>query len=154
MDLRATPNLVHLNDTGSGRRMLHLEPALGHRVVALSGSVWITQAGSPEDYVLRAGESLTLDSPGMAVVTSFGPADVEVVAPTDANAQPWPPAISAAVVEEHQRRARELRAQAVHEMLTAAADRIRGFARGLMSIGSHVRAQGAPGHEFRAPARL
>ena len=97
MDLRATPNLVHLNDTGSGRRMLHLEPALGHRVVALSGSVWITQAGSPEDYVLRAGESLTLDSPGMAVVTSFGPADVEVVAPTDANAQPWPPAISATV---------------------------------------------------------
>ncbi len=133
MDLRATPNLVHLSDAGPGQRLLHLTPAAGYRLVAVSGEVWITQAGQIADYVLRAGEALTLDSPGTAIVTSFGPADIEVIAPPAAASLEWPPAVSAEVVEQAQRRAHQLRAQVVHEMFVAAAARIRGLIRGALS---------------------
>ena len=114
MDLRATPNLVHLSQ--SGRRSLQLEAAKGYRIVAVSGEVWVTQTGFIEDYVLRAGDALTLDSPGQAVVTSFGPADVEVIAPA-----PFAPpsAISYTAVERAQHEAHRLRAQAMQEMFLA-----------------------------------
>ena len=69
MDLRATPNLIHLVDSPSGRQSLQLEPARGQRVIVIAGKVWVTQAGDFKDYVLRQGEALTLDSPGMAVGT-------------------------------------------------------------------------------------
>jgi hypothetical protein len=137
MDLRATPNLVHLSNTGSDRRLLELTPATGYRVVALSGEVWITQAGQLADYVLRPGDALTLDSPGTAIVTSFGPADIEVIAPPAAAPLAWPPAISAEVVEQAQRRAHELRAQVMHELFAAGAARLRHLARRVLSgIGS------------------
>jgi hypothetical protein len=134
MDLRATPNLVHLSDTGSGRRLLQLAPAAGYRVVAVSGEVWITQEGRIADYVLRPGEALTLDSPGVAIVTSFGPADIEVIAPPAPAALEWPPAISAVVVEQAQRRAHELRAQVMHDMFAAGAARLRSLGRGVLSL--------------------
>jgi len=133
MDLRATPNLVHLSDAGPGQRLLHLTPAAGYRVLAVSGEVWITQAGQIADYVLRAGEALTLDSPGTAIVTSFGPADIEVIAPPAAAPLEWPPAISAEVIEQALRRAHELRAQVMHELFAAGAARLRSFARRALS---------------------
>jgi hypothetical protein len=134
MDLRATPNLVHLSNTGPGQRSLRLAPAAGYRVVAVAGEVWITQAGRIADHVLRPGDTVTLDSPGAAVVTSFGPADIEVIAPPAPAPLEWPPAISAAVIEQAQRRAHELRAQVMHDLFVAAAARIRGLGRRVLSL--------------------
>jgi hypothetical protein len=139
MDLHANPNLVHLSSAGPGQRALHLPRASGYRLAVLSGEVWITQTGRIEDYVLRAGDALTLDSPGAAVVTSFGPADVEVIAPAAPPAPatpaplPWPPAISAETIERAQRQAHELRSQAIDDLLTAGVARLRDLARDALS---------------------
>lgn len=38
------------------------------RVVVESGIVWLTQSGSPEDVVLRAGQSFRRDRPGRIVI--------------------------------------------------------------------------------------
>jgi hypothetical protein len=128
MDLRAMPNLVHL----SGRQSLQLEPARGYRVIAICGEVWITQAGRLEDYVLRAGDSLTLDSPGLAIVSAFGTADVEVVAPPAAPAVGGFPEYSVATLERAQREAHRLRAEAMREAFAEAGGWIRNFARRLV----------------------
>jgi hypothetical protein len=142
MDLRANPNLIHLTDTGSGQRSLHLEPASGYRVIAVSGQVWITQAGRFEDYVLRPGDAVTLDSPGSAIVTSFGPADIEVIAPPAPATLEWPPAISAATIERARERAHALRAQVMHDLVAAAAAWVGDLGRRLVSR-VVSRAQGA-----------
>jgi hypothetical protein len=131
MDLRATPKLVHLSQ--SGRRSLQLEVAKGFRIVAVSGDVWVTQAGFIEDYILRPGDVLTLDSPGPAVVTSFGPADIEVIAPPAATVLELPPMISVADMERAQREAHRLRAQAMREAFDATAAWVRSLGRRLVS---------------------
>lgn len=131
MDLRATPNLVHLSE--SGLRSLQLEPARGHRVVAVSGDVWVTQSGFIEDYILRPGDALTLDSLGRAVVTSFGPADVEVIAPPAAVAFEPSPALTAAAIERAQNEAHRLRAQAMQETFGSAATWVGRLGRRLFS---------------------
>ena len=128
MDLRATPNLVHLSDSSDrspfdrsdrgGRRSLQLAVAKGYRIVAVSGEVWVTQSGFIEDYVLRRGDAVTLVSDGPAVVTPFGPADIEVIAPP--SALPTAPGISLDAIERAQQEAHRLRAQAMQEMFSAA----------------------------------
>lgn len=135
MDLRATPNLVHLGE--SGRRSLQLEVAKGFRVVAVSGDVWVTQAGFIEDYILRPGDALTLDSRGPAIVTSFGPADIEVIAPPAAAFEP-PPRISAAAIERAKYEAHRLRAQAMQEIFGAAAAWVWSLGRRLVSASMGV----------------
>jgi hypothetical protein len=40
----------------------------GHRIEVTSGAVWVTQSGDPEDYILSAGEKLTITHPGMVVI--------------------------------------------------------------------------------------
>jgi hypothetical protein len=146
MDLRTTPGLIHLSDAAAGRRSLRLEPARGYRVVAISGEVWITQAGRIEDYVLRAGQALDLDSPGAAVVSSFGPADIEVIAPAASSASERLPIVTAEAVERAQREARRLHAQAVHEIFSAAAAWVWSGAR---RLGSLIVSPAAPGAVHR-----
>lgn len=133
MDLRATPNLVHLSEFGSGRRWLQLDPGRGHRVVAICGEVWITQAGHSEDYVLRAGEALTLQTPGMAMVSPFGSADVEVVAPASATTPGAVPEIGPDVYQRARLDAHQLRAEAMQRMFSAAGAWIGRLARRLLS---------------------
>jgi hypothetical protein len=135
MDLRATPNLVHLGE--SGRRSLQLQVARGFRIVAVSGEVWVTQAGFIQDYVLRRGDALTLDSPGPAIVTSFGPADIEVIAPPAAVPFEPAPTISVETIERAQREAHRLRAQAMQEMFGAAAAWVWSLGRRLVSAVIH-----------------
>jgi hypothetical protein len=145
MDLRATPNLVHLRDSsdrsGGGRRSLQLTVAKGYRIVAVSGEVWVTQSGFIEDYVLRRGDAVTLVSEGPAVVTSFGPADVEVIAPP--SAPQGAPTISLDAIERAQHEAHRLRAQAMQEMFGAAWAALAGLGRRL------ARAFAAAPHESR-----
>ena len=126
MDLRATPNLVHLSE--SGQRSVQLEVARGFRIVAVSGEIWVTQTGFIDDYILRSGDELTLQSDGPAVVTSFGPADIEVVTPSKASASYSEPHISPDLIERLQRDAHRLRAEAVKDMFDSAAAWLRTLA--------------------------
>ncbi len=49
----------------------------GTRVIALTGYVWITQAGEDRDLTLAAGDSVVLDSDGDTVIEALdGPATV------------------------------------------------------------------------------
>jgi hypothetical protein len=148
MDLHSTPNLVHLSDDAAGRRSLCLEPARGYRVVAISGEVWVTQAGRIEDFVLQPGEALTLDSSGAAIVSSFGPADVEVIAPRAASATDRVPVVTAEAIDRAQREARRLQAQAVHHAFGAAAAWVRAGIRRLASLitGASATPRTAPRH--------
>jgi Protein of unknown function (DUF2917) len=81
MDHRGTPHLVHLSKALPDGRLVRLPGARGHRIVSLSGDVWITEEGSTEDIILRAGEAITLRAPGTALVMALGSADIEVIPP-------------------------------------------------------------------------
>jgi Protein of unknown function (DUF2917) len=81
MDYRGTPHLVHLTKALPDGRLLRLPDARGHRIVSLSGDVWITEQGRTEDIILRAGEAVTLQAPGTALIMALGSADIEVIPP-------------------------------------------------------------------------
>jgi hypothetical protein len=40
----------------------------GHRLEVTSGTLWVTQSGDSEDYIVSAGEKLTITHPGMVVI--------------------------------------------------------------------------------------
>ena len=61
------------------REILPIEDGTGLEVRCLRGSLWITQAGDPEDRILDRGESFVLDRPGLSLVNALlGPALVIV----------------------------------------------------------------------------
>ena len=101
-----------------GMTPLQLAVAKGYRIAAVSGEVWVTQSGFIEDYVLRRGDVLTLVSDGPAVVTSFGPADIEVIAPPSTQQSALDIGLDA--IERARQEAHRLRAEAMHEMFSAA----------------------------------
>ncbi len=62
------PDLRHEIDL-DGKELLRLEVAQpGTRVVCTAGTLWLTQAGDPQDYLIRAGESFTFFQAGLALV--------------------------------------------------------------------------------------
>jgi len=59
--------------------LLDIDDGEGLGVECLEGAVWITQSNDPRDIVLNAGQSFTLDKPGLALVcAAAGPATVAV----------------------------------------------------------------------------
>jgi hypothetical protein len=118
MDNAAGPKLYHLDRSLPARRVLKLHAAQGARVVSLAGDVWITEDGRYDDVVLAAGESAVLERNGMAMITTFDSADVEIVPPAIAGAKresllPERPAIDFDLVARYTRSARRMRAQAM-----------------------------------------
>src|SRR5262245_57588263 len=78
------------------------------RVIAVfEGQVWVTQDNDPRDFILGAGESLSLDRPGLSVIEAFHDARVMLV---DAAAPTGTAALSA---YELHRDARTRRAEAL-----------------------------------------
>ncbi|MCG6877019.1 MAG: DUF2917 domain-containing protein [Betaproteobacteria bacterium] len=125
MDIRGTPHLVHLTAALPEARVLRVPDARGHRIVSLSGDVWITEQDRHEDIVLHAGQSVTLQAPGMALVMAFGSADIEVVpppAPEDWTAV-WTDAVEN--FEAYDQNARRLRAEAFRDAFVAVGRTIR-----------------------------
>jgi hypothetical protein len=55
--------------------------ASGVRVQVRSGTVLVTQAGDPEDHVLRTGEVLTLPPGGLVVAWALTPSTVSLRGP-------------------------------------------------------------------------
>jgi hypothetical protein len=125
MDIRGTPHLVHLTAALPDARILRLDNARGHRIISLSGDVWITEQDRPEDIILRAGDSVTLRTHGTALVMAFNSADIEVApppAPEDSTAA-WIDAVEN--FEAYDRAARRLRAQAFRDTFVAVGHKLR-----------------------------
>ena len=129
MDIRGTPHLVHLSSALPETRLLRLPNARGHRIVSLSGDVWVTEQGRSDDIILRPGESVTLRFPGTALVMAFGSADIEVVPPpaVEDPTAVWLDAVDN--FEEYDRAARRLRAEAFRELTVTIACKVRNLSR-------------------------
>jgi hypothetical protein len=72
---------------GAGPRHLKAHEVLdihdgeGLLVKCLRGVLWITQSNDTDDIIVHAGQSFTLDRPGLALVSApIGPADIVVQA--------------------------------------------------------------------------
>jgi Protein of unknown function (DUF2917) len=115
MDHRGTAHLVHLTDALPEGRLLRLPDARGHRIVTLSGDVWVTEQDRTEDIVLHAGDAVTLKAPGTALIMAFGSADIEVI-PPPSGVEAIDAASDARVnFERYEQIARRLRAEAFRD---------------------------------------
>lgn len=65
---------------GNGHVSIAAVPGLA--VFVRAGTVWITQAGDPNDYIVDAGERFVADRTGRLVLSSFTRGEVEVEWPT------------------------------------------------------------------------
>ena len=73
---------IELNQDGlclKTKQVVKMRGGRGHTIVCERGSVWVTQYGDPRDVVLHAGESLTLERKGLALVQAFEPGAIRIV---------------------------------------------------------------------------
>jgi hypothetical protein len=56
------------------RTLLNIRDGGGLTVLCLKGMIWLTQQNDVRDIVLSAGESFTLDRPGLALLYALRPA--------------------------------------------------------------------------------
>jgi len=60
-------------------RCVHrIESARGMEVACVRGATWVTQERDPRDVVLLAGQSVVLETPGLALVYAFTDALITV----------------------------------------------------------------------------
>jgi hypothetical protein len=62
----------------AARCMHRIESARGTEVACVHGATWVTQERDPRDLVLLAGESLVLETPGLALVYALKDAVITV----------------------------------------------------------------------------
>jgi len=62
-------------------QLLVLQDRSGTRVRVLSGGVWLTEEGEPDDRFAWCGEELLLNARGRAVLEGIGQARIEVLRP-------------------------------------------------------------------------
>ena len=60
----------------------------GTRIVCHTGSLWITQECDLKDAVIAAGESFTVRSPGLTLLTALSASELTVIEP-EGRADPW-----------------------------------------------------------------
>ena len=85
----------------------------GRAIVVFEGRVWITQSGDLRDTVLSAGESFSVDRPGLTLVQAFRDSKLILV---EAEARTSPLSVMTTSYELH-RRARLQRSAAVGDLL-------------------------------------
>lgn len=54
------------------RQLLSLDEAIGARLTATRGTLWVTQDGDGADHILQAGESLVVRQAGRTLVMALG----------------------------------------------------------------------------------
>ena len=59
-------------------QVVSLDDAAGRRVLARTGTVWITEEDSVEDHIVGPGESLILGRRGRTVLQALQPACVSI----------------------------------------------------------------------------
>jgi uncharacterized protein with PhoU and TrkA domain len=55
-------------------QILTLDDAEGLRILARSGTVWVTEEGSPDDHIVGPGDTLIVAHPGRTLVQAIDPA--------------------------------------------------------------------------------
>lgn len=119
MNASKNPLVTHLDRAMTGYGILRIPRARGVRLTCLSGELWITEDRSSEDIILTAGNTRTLQSPGLALVTALENADVQLEPASTAYSRVG--LLSPIVQHDFLNRARELRRQSAHEWFDAVA---------------------------------
>lgn len=57
----------------TGNAWRHEPDGRGLTVLSLDGDIWITEEGNPNDYILRAGDSIFFQSPRLVVAEPLTP---------------------------------------------------------------------------------
>jgi hypothetical protein len=55
-------------------QILTLDDAEGLRILARSGTVWVTEEGNPDDHIVGPGDTLIVAHPGRTLVQAIDPA--------------------------------------------------------------------------------
>jgi hypothetical protein len=63
------------------RTLLRVRNGIGLTILCLKGMIWLTQQNDVRDIVLGAGESFTLDRPGLALLYALNPACATILEP-------------------------------------------------------------------------
>lgn len=63
------------------REMIELAEGDGTSITCMTGSLWVTRFGSPEDVILAPGQSMVLFSKGSTVVQGLGYSTLKVTRP-------------------------------------------------------------------------
>jgi hypothetical protein len=63
------------------RQWLSLFDAAGTRLVCVKGALWVTRHRDREDYVLAAGDALTLDRGDLTLIYAVEPAEIALIEP-------------------------------------------------------------------------
>jgi hypothetical protein len=105
---------------------LRIRDGQGKSVALFSGSAWVTQDNDARDLVLAAGESLTLERPGLSIVQALADSAVLVLDATQNDdslpqTAATPPQVFPLTAEELHREAKRLRDHANREALRQAA---------------------------------
>jgi len=59
-------------------QVLTLDDAAGKRIHAAMGTVWITEEDTPEDHIVKMGDSIVLAKDGRTVVQALAPSWVVI----------------------------------------------------------------------------
>lgn len=76
MNAHSSSGLMQLDEG----QLVKIRHGIKRTIRCCSGTVWITQEAELRDRVLKAGESFTLDRPGLALVSAFTDALIAVIA--------------------------------------------------------------------------
>jgi hypothetical protein len=60
-------------------QVVTLDDAQGTRILARSGTVWVTEEGEPRDHVVDAGDALVVARPGRTVVQALTPSWISLL---------------------------------------------------------------------------
>ncbi len=69
-------------------QILTLDDAEGLHILARSGTVWVTEEGSPDDHIIGPGDTLIVAHPGRTVVQALYPAWISLAEGTGAANDP------------------------------------------------------------------
>jgi hypothetical protein len=69
--------------------VVSLDDAQGMRILARSGTVWVTEEGEARDHVVDAGDALVVARPGRTVVQALKPAWISLADGPGAANDPW-----------------------------------------------------------------
>ena len=110
-----------LTDLTAGS-VLQVRDGQGRAIVVFEGQVWITQENDPRDVVLAAGESFSIDRPGLTLVQALRDSKLILV-----QAEPRPAPLSAAPTSyELQQWARTQRSMAIGDALAGGLTALHG----------------------------
>jgi hypothetical protein len=70
MNLKLQPSLIALE----AGEVFTVDDAEGMRILARSGTVWVTEEGDRADHIVGPGDTLTIAHPGRTVVQALEPA--------------------------------------------------------------------------------